>query len=100
VKVLSNVLRDVDDTLPQRDLTIQQHKDLDEIAQGCCNVLKELERILDKNQELSPGPTGVSGKSRRIWKRVQWDQKDIEQFRSRISLNINAFNTFQGGLTR
>ena len=32
VKVLSNVIRDVDDVLPQRDLSSQQRKDLGEIA--------------------------------------------------------------------
>jgi hypothetical protein len=32
VKVLSNVLRDVDDVLPLRHLTSLQKKDLDEIA--------------------------------------------------------------------
>ena len=100
VKVLSNVLRDVDDVLPQRDLTSQQKKELDEIAQGCYNVLKKLEETLDKYQELDSSVKGISGRSRRVWKRFQWDQKDIDQFRNRISLNISAFSTFLGRITR
>lgn len=99
VKSLSNVVRDVDDILSQRDLTSQQKKNLDEIAQGCCNVLRELKDTLDKYQELDSSAKGISGKSRRVWRRLQWDQKDIDQFRSRITLNISAFGTFLGRIT-
>src|SRR5437016_4979435 len=99
VKVLSNVVRDVEDVLPQRDLTSLQKKDLDEIAQRCYNVLKNLEETLDKYQELDSGITGIRGKSRRVWKRLQWDQGEIDQFRNQISLDISAFGTFLGRIT-
>ena len=100
MKNLSNVLRDVDDVIPQRDLTSQQKKKLDEIAQGCCNALEELKEKLDKCQELDSSVRGISGKSRRMWKRLHWDQKDMDQFRSRITLNISLFNAFLGRITR
>jgi flagellar biosynthesis chaperone FliJ len=96
VKRLSNVLRDVDDILSQRDLTDQQKQSLEEIAQGCCNVLEQLNKTLDKYQELDSSAKGISGKSRKVWKRLQWDQKDIDQFRSQITLNISAFGVFLG----
>jgi hypothetical protein len=99
MKVLSNVLRDVDDVLPQRDLTSQQKKDLDEIAQGCYNVLKRPGETLDKYQELDSSVKGIRGKSRGIWKIFQWDQGEIDQFRNRIGLNISAFSTFHGRIT-
>jgi len=100
VKVLSNALRDVDDVLPQRELTIEQKTDLDEIAQGCYDVLKKLEETLGKYQELDSSAKGINRKSRRAWKKLQWDQKDIDQFRNRITLNIGAFDTFLGRITR
>jgi hypothetical protein len=68
VKSLSNVLRDIDDVLPQRDLNGQQKTELDEIAQGCQSVLKELEDTLDEYQELGPDTKGFGGRSRRVWK--------------------------------
>jgi hypothetical protein len=86
VKALSNVLRDVDDLLPQRDLTSLQKKDLDEIAQGCYNVLKKLEETLDKYQELESCGKGIRGKSRRVWKRFQYNQGEIDQFQNRDEL--------------
>jgi hypothetical protein len=100
VKVLSNVLRDVDDVLPQRDLTDQQKTDLDEIAHGCYDVLKKLKETLNKYQELDSSVKGVSERSRRVWKRFQWDQKVIDQFRNRVGLDISAFGTFLGRITR
>ena len=100
VKVLSNVIRDIDDVLPQRDLSSQQKKDLDEIARGCHDVLNQLKEKLDKNQELDSKVKGISGKSRRVWKRFQWDQAEIDQFRNRVGLNITAFGVFLGGITR
>jgi len=63
VKVLSNVLQDVNNVLPQQDLTSQQKKELDEIAQECSNVLKKLEETLNKYQELDVSVKDISGKS-------------------------------------
>ena len=100
VKVLSNVLRDVDDVLPQRDLSSQQKKDLEKIARGCHDVLNQLKEKLDKNQELDSKVKGISGKSRRMWKRFQWDQAEIDQFRNRVGLNITTFGIFLGQITR
>jgi hypothetical protein len=100
VKILSNVLQDIDDVLPQRDLTDEQKTELDEIAQGCRSVLKELEDTLDKYQELDPNTKGFGGRSRRVWKRLKWDQKNIDGFRNRITLNITLFNAFLGRITR
>jgi hypothetical protein len=100
VKSLSNVLRDIDDVLPQRDITDQQKTELDGIAQECRSVLKELEDTLDKYQDLDPNTKGIAGRSRRVWKRLKWDQKDIDGFRSRITLNITLFDAFLGRITR
>ena len=100
MKSLSNVLRDIDDVQSQRDLTSQQKQSLDEIVQGCCDVLEQLNKTLDKYQDLDTSTKGIGGKSRKVWKRLRWDQKDIEQFRNRISLNITSFGAFLGQITR
>jgi hypothetical protein len=100
VKSLSNVLRDVEDVQSQQDLTGQQKHSLDEIAQGCCNVLEQLNKTLDNYQELDSSAKGIRGKSRKVWKSLKWDQKDIDQFRSRITLSISAFDAFLGQITR
>jgi len=100
VRSLSIVLQDVDDVLPQRELGNQQKTELNGIAQGCRNVLEELEQTLNKYQELDSSVKGFGGKSRRVWKRLTWDQKDIDGFRSRVTSNIILFNTFLGRIAR
>ena len=99
VKVLTNVLRDIDDVMAQRDLSSQQKKDLGEIARGCHDVLNQLKEKLDKNQ-VNSNVKGIGGKPKRVWTGFQWDQAEIDQFRNRISLNITAFGTFVGRITR
>ena len=100
VTSLSIILEDVRIILPQRDLTDEQKTGLDEIAQGCRSVLKELEDTLDKYQGLDSNIKGLGGRSRRVWKRLKWDQKDIDSFRNRITSNIALLNAFLGRITR
>jgi hypothetical protein len=100
IKSLSTVLRDVDDVLPHRELTSQQNTELDDITGGCRNVLEELEKTLDGYQELDSTPKTLGGRSRRVWKRLRWDPKDIDEFRSRITSNIVLFNAFLGRVSR
>jgi peptidoglycan hydrolase CwlO-like protein len=100
VKSLSIVLQDTDDILPARDLTSQQQTELGEIVKHCQSVLEELNKILNKFKELDPVAKGLDGKPRRVWKRFKWDQKDINELRSRISSNILLLNTFLGRVSR
>jgi hypothetical protein len=70
------------------------------LIQSCQEVFKELEETLDKYQELDPNTKGFAGRSRRVWKKLRWDQKDIDGFRSRITSNVLLLNTLLGCLSR
>ncbi|KFX88524.1 hypothetical protein V490_07578 [Pseudogymnoascus sp. VKM F-3557] len=94
VRSLSIVLQDADVFLPENELTSQQKTDLDGIVQGCRDLLEELQIALDKYQELDSGAKASSGRPRKMWKKLTWDQKEIEGFRGRISSNIMLLNTF------
>ncbi|OBT51264.1 hypothetical protein VE04_08627 [Pseudogymnoascus sp. 24MN13] len=94
VRGLSIVLQDADIILPEKELIDQQKTELNEIVQGCHNLLEELNITLDKYQELDPGAKTTNGRHRRVWKRLNWDQKVIDGFRGRISSNILLLNTF------
>ena len=100
VESLTNVVGVVNNVLSVRDLTSQQKQSLEEIVHGCRDVLKQLKETLENYQELDSSAKGISGKSRRVLKRIQWDQKEIDQFRSRVSWNIGAFGMFLGQITR
>ena len=94
------MLRDIDDILPQKELTSQQESELDDIAKRCHSVLEELEKKLDKYQELDSSAESIGGKTRRVWKRLKWDPQDVDGFRSQITLNIVLFNALLGRITR
>lgn len=74
---LVNVLRDVDNILPERELTSQQKIELNNVAKGCFNVLTKLKEILEKYQELDSDPNTFGRTSRRVWKRLKWEPEDI-----------------------
>jgi hypothetical protein len=99
VRSLSIVLQDVEVVLPERELSSQQETELHDIAEGCHNVLKKLNEILEKYQELDSSPK-TGRKARRVWKRMKWEPEDIKEVRSRIVANITLLNAFQGRLAR
>jgi hypothetical protein len=99
VKSLSNVVRDVEDVLPNRELTDRQKTTLHDILEGCRNVLIALDRVLDKYYGLDTSPKGFGNKSRRVWNRLKFEPDDIRDLRSRISSNIELLNAFNTNLT-
>jgi predicted nuclease with TOPRIM domain len=100
VRNLSIVLRNINIVLPQRQLTSRQTTELDDIAQGCRNVLEELEETLDNYEELASSAKSLEGKFRGLSDRLKWDQKDTDGFRSRIASNGILFNTFLEQINR
>jgi hypothetical protein len=101
VKGLSNVLRDIEDALPQRELTVQQEKELQDIANGCFNVLTALQAKLGYYRELDqPNGKSFRGTTQRVWKRLIWEPEDIQELRSRIISNISLLNAFNAQINR
>lgn len=98
VKSLSNTLRDIEDLLQERDLTDQQNSDLKDIAEGCCNVLADLEKALGKYHSLDARPKSLRDKSRRVWARLTWEPDDIRDLRFRITSNIVLLTAFNGSV--
>src|SRR5271154_6255999 len=102
VKSLSNVLRDIEDILDEREPTSQQKTELQDIAKGCRNVLDELKETLERYKELgsNSNPKTFTRNARRVFKRMKWEPEDIKELRSRIVANITLLNAFHGRLTR
>jgi hypothetical protein len=81
-------------------LSNEEKTKLRDIAEGCHNVLDDLDRMLNKYRELSSHLESASKKVKRVWKRLKWEPEDTSKLRSRISSNINLLNAFNGRLTR
>jgi hypothetical protein len=81
-------------------LTSQQQTELQDIAEGCRNVLIKLKETLEKYQELDSNPKTFGRKTQKVWKRLKWEPEDIKELRSRIISNITLLNAFHGRLAR
>jgi hypothetical protein len=95
LRSLHFVLVDIEVVLPGRELTDQQKEELHDIADGCRNVLKELEETLVKYEEVGVASERISKKVKRAWKRLNWEPEDIKEFRVRIITNITLLSAFQ-----
>lgn len=94
------MLRDIDDVLPERDLTSQQQTEFGDIIRCCRDVLQDLDKTLTKFKELDNSAKSVDGKARRVWKRFKWDQRDFDEFRSRIGSCVLLLSAFLGRISR
>lgn len=97
---LSNILRDIEVYLPERNLTDQQNLDLQQYTEGCRNLLNELHNLLTKYRRLEESSDGFREKARKMWKRLDWEPKDIGELRSRITSTVSVLNTFLTGVNR
>ena len=98
---LSNVLRDIESVQSQQELTDWQKNALVPVLKECHSVLTALGKVVDENYCLKPSNShGFRDKSRRIWKRITWEPADVQEFRSRVTLNISLLNAFNGSLIR
>jgi hypothetical protein len=98
---LSSVLREIESVLSQQALTDWQRKALASLLEECHNVLTALSKVVDENYCLKPSNTDTfRNKSRRVWKRLTWEPDDIQELRSRVSMNVGLLNAFNGSLIR
>ncbi|KAJ5212611.1 uncharacterized protein N7498_004257 [Penicillium cinerascens] len=71
----------------------QQKDDVSQVIQNCDNVLQDLDSRLRKFHVFAKDSTpDWTDKVRQAWKRVRWDQAEINNFRSRIVVNISLLN--------
>ena len=97
VKSLSNLLRDLDDMISDQSLTQKHVVDMQDNLHACKNLLNDLDVTLDEYQILDKsGPTTLSAKSRRIWKRLKWEPADIAELRARLASHISLLNALLG----
>ena len=94
------VLQDVEVAIHGQELTSQQETELHSIADGCRNVLKELENTVDKYEQVGVIPDGINKKAKRAWMRLKWKPEDIREFRIRIIANVTLLGAFQERLAQ
>ena len=85
--------------IPDRKLSGKQVVDLQDNYHACKNLLNDLDMNLDKYQILDKsGPTSLSTKLRRMWKRLKWEPADIQELRVQLASNVFLLNAFLGSI--
>lgn len=85
------------DGLDEKEFDSQQKDGVHKVIQGCQNVLGELSAKLNKLNVIANDSTpDWKGKVRQTWKRLRWDQTEINNFRSRIVSNISMLSLIVG----
>ncbi|KAJ5168924.1 uncharacterized protein N7482_004518 [Penicillium canariense] len=101
VKCLSNVLRDIEDIEPEKSLSDQQKQTLNDTSQHCRDILKDLNKILESFQDLTPNEPRThkwKQKFQQVVKRLEWDQAEIDAFRPRLAGITAAFGLLLNGI--
>ncbi|KAI2709040.1 hypothetical protein CBS147332_6099 [Penicillium roqueforti] len=100
VESLSTVLHRIDG-LDENDFNTQQQDEINKAILGCHNVSLELEATLNKFGVLENNSTAHwKDTVRRAWKRIRWDQAEIDNFRSRVVSNISLFNNVVSNISQ
>lgn len=87
VTSLHLVLKELEEIYSDATLSAGQQSRLKKIADGCCTVLEDLQRILDRYNSLGTN-------SKRTWDRLGWGTNDITCLRSRLISNTVLLTAF------
>jgi len=95
VRGLSIAVQDAE--IQSIQLSDAQRERLVEAAKACNDLLRELEKTLDKYSEI--GNVGKSGVGKRLWKRLKWERDDIRDIRGRIISQVSLLNAISDQIT-
>ncbi|KAJ5364518.1 ankyrin [Penicillium cataractarum] len=93
---ISTLLHRIED-LDEDDFDEQQGENMERALHDYQDLRDELSLKLDKLQVL-PNDSNEDGKqqARWAWETITWDQKEIDNYRSRILLSLTSFNLLVG----
>ncbi|KAL8990426.1 MAG: hypothetical protein Q9177_000913 [Variospora cf. flavescens] len=84
---LHAVIKEFEDNLQGSTLPSSQRTGLESVAEGCRNVLKDLQTLTGRYHSLGT-------KTKRTYDRLAWGQEDITGLRSRLISNTVLLNAF------
>lgn len=89
------MVQDEDLALTNVVLDSQLKDDIRKIAHSCRGVLFEIERTLERYDDIDTGH-GI----KKTWKRLRWDQDEVRELQDRVSYNINLLKGINDRITR
>lgn len=98
---LASVRQGIETLLSKDNLADWQETLLRPHLAECHNVITTVGKVVNENSCLEPSNAdGIRGKAKRTWKRLTWEPKEIQELRSRMTLNVACLCAFAQNLTR
>ena len=89
------MVQDIDVDLSNTDLNSQQKDELQRIADGCGNVLADIEKTVERYSQVE-----TNHGLKRAWKRLKWEPDDVRDLRNRVCSNVALLNAMNWRITR
>ncbi|KAI1758603.1 hypothetical protein GGR53DRAFT_235544 [Hypoxylon sp. FL1150] len=98
LKIFDDALRNTDVSLSVHDISPDQKQSLNDIDRNCHLILTDAQSMLDKYSALE-SQGGFRRGAKRVWGRLRWDLKDVNDLRSWITFSTTSLSSFIGRLT-
>ncbi|RFN48867.1 hypothetical protein FIE12Z_6922 [Fusarium flagelliforme] len=89
----SNIIQDIRILLSEWEPETKEQERLQEIADKSTDLVDELLLRLNKYQEIGASNLTIPERTRRAFKRMNWDQNEIQEWRDRMSLHLQLLNS-------
>lgn len=100
LRTLSIVLQDGEIVSSESGLGDEQRTQIRDILDGCGNVLRDLEKVVNNYGELKSGTGSFGDRVKRVWKKLNWEPEDVRELRARVTSNIGLLNVFLARISR
>lgn len=94
------VLDDVAQTVPGRELSEREARTLSSLAQGCRDILTDMNTMLQKYEDLGKSSSGLRARTHKTWNKMRWDPDEMNELRSRLTSNTVSLDAFNSSLAR
>lgn len=93
VASLHLILKELEENLSDEGLDSQHRLQLGILGNSCNDVLKDLESLLRRNQNLGT-------KTQRRWDKMKWGFEGMQSIRGRLTSNVSLLTAFNTTLQR
>lgn len=93
------VLDEIEKNISTVRVTDEQAGDLSKLV-GCRSVLDDTEKLIQKNEGLGAEPSSLGSKTRKAWKKLEWDSATVNRLRDCMVYSTTSLNTFSTSLAR
>ena len=86
--------------MPGRELSEKETGTLSSLMQGCHDILADMNKLLEKNENLGTTSSSSIARTQKAWKKIRWDVNEVNELRSRVTSSTVSLDAFNSSLAR